>query len=99
LATYVFAIVIDYVMREAISDQTLGLKIPHQVGTNSRPKCLVMYITDLDFADDIMAISDDAENARKQLDSVVIMACRVGLKINKAKTEFMKVGKWSSSRN
>ena len=97
LAPYLFVIVLDYVMREALSDQTLGLKIANRVGTKSRPTCLEKYITDLDFADDIMLISDDAGNAQKQLNSVDVMARRVGLKINRAKTEFMMVGNWSSS--
>jgi hypothetical protein len=43
-----------------------------------------------------MLISDDAINSQKQLDSVDIMACKVGLKINRAKTEFMMVGNWAS---
>jgi hypothetical protein len=96
LAPYLFVIVVDYVMRVALADQSLGLKIANQVGTNRRIKYPAKYITDLDFADDIMLISDDATNSQKQLDSVDIMARRVGLKINRAKTEFMMVGNWSS---
>jgi hypothetical protein len=40
------------------------------------------YISDRSFADDIMLISDDTVNAQQQLDSVDVMARRVGLKIN-----------------
>jgi hypothetical protein len=43
-----------------------------------------------------MLVSDDAINSQKQLDSVDIITCRVGLKINRAKTEFMMVGNWVS---
>jgi hypothetical protein len=43
-----------------------------------------------------MLVSDDAINTQKQLDSVYIMACRVGLKMNTVKTEFMMVGNWAS---
>jgi hypothetical protein len=39
---------------------------------------------------------DDAINFQKQLDSVDIMARKVGLKIKRAKTEFMMVGNWAS---
>jgi Reverse transcriptase (RNA-dependent DNA polymerase) len=52
LAPYLFVIVLDYVMSEALLDQ---LKIKNQVGTNSRPRCPAEYITDLDFADDLIA--------------------------------------------
>jgi hypothetical protein len=46
LAPYLFVIVFDYVMREALSEQTLGMKIANRVGTKSRPTCLEKYITD-----------------------------------------------------
>jgi Reverse transcriptase (RNA-dependent DNA polymerase) len=91
LAPYLFVIVVDYVMRVALADQSLGLKITNKVGTTTRIKIPTKYTTDLDFADDIMLISDDAINSQKQLDSVDIMARKVGLKINTAKTEFMMV--------
>jgi hypothetical protein len=66
-------------------------------GTSTRIKIPAKYITDLDFADDdIMLISDDAINSQKQLDSVDILARKVGLKINRANTEFMMVGNWTS---
>jgi hypothetical protein len=81
LAPYLFVIVVDYVMRVALADQSLGLKITNKVGTTTRIKTPAKYITDLDFADDIMLISYDA------IDSVDIMARKVGLKINRAKTE------------
>jgi Reverse transcriptase (RNA-dependent DNA polymerase) len=86
LAPYLFVIVVDYVMRVALADQSLGLKITNKVGTRTRSTIPAKYITDLDFADDIMLISDDAINSQKQLDSVDVMACKVGLKINRAKT-------------
>jgi hypothetical protein len=38
-----------------------------------------------------MLISDDAMNSQKQLDSVDIMARKVGLEIYSAKAEFMMV--------
>jgi hypothetical protein len=44
----------------------------------------------------MMLVSDDAINSQKQFDSVDIMARKVGLKINRAKTEFMMVGNWAS---
>jgi Reverse transcriptase (RNA-dependent DNA polymerase) len=97
LAPYLFVIVVDYVMRIALADQSLGLKITNKVGTTTRFKSPAKYTTDLDFVDDIiMLISDDAIHSQKQLDSLDIMASKVGLKINRAKTEFMMVGSWAS---
>jgi Reverse transcriptase (RNA-dependent DNA polymerase) len=90
-------IAVDYVMRVALVDQSLGLKITNRVGTRTRTLITAKKITDIDFADDIMLISDDAINSQKQLDSVDIMARKVGMKINRAKTEFMMVGNWASS--
>jgi hypothetical protein len=43
-----------------------------------------------------MLISDNTINSQKQLDSVDIMARKVGLKINRAMTELMMVGNWAS---
>jgi Reverse transcriptase (RNA-dependent DNA polymerase) len=96
LAPYLFVIVVDYLMRVALADQSLGLKITNKVGTSTRIKIHAKYITDLDFADDIMLLSVDAISSRKQLDSVDTMARKVGLKINRAKTEFMMGGNWAS---
>jgi hypothetical protein len=50
-----------------------------------------------DLADDVMIISDYAENVQKHLDSVDVMARRVVLKIDRAKTEFIMMGNRSSS--
>jgi hypothetical protein len=52
LAPDLFAIVRDYAMRETLLDQSLGLKVANQVGTNSKPKYPARYITDLNFAED-----------------------------------------------
>jgi Reverse transcriptase (RNA-dependent DNA polymerase) len=38
LAPYLFVIVVDYVMRVALADQSLGLKITNKVGTSTRIK-------------------------------------------------------------
>jgi hypothetical protein len=72
------------------------LKIASKFGTTTSIKIPAKYITDLDFADDIMQVSDDAINSQKQLDSVDIKARRVDMKINRVKTEFMMLGNWAS---
>jgi hypothetical protein len=38
LAPYLFVIVVDYVMRVALADQSLGLKFTNKVGTTTRIK-------------------------------------------------------------
>jgi hypothetical protein len=78
-------IVADYAMR-ALADQSLGLKITNKVGTTTRFKSPAKYRIDLDFADDIMLVLDDAINSQKQPEF-----SRVGLK-----TEFIMVGNWAS---
>jgi hypothetical protein len=83
-------------MRVALADQSLGLKITNTVGTRTRTLIPAKYITDLDVVDDIMLTSDDAINSQKQLDSIEIMARKVGLKISRAKTEFVMVENWTS---
>jgi hypothetical protein len=66
LTPYLFVIVVDYVVRVALADQSLGSKITNKVGTTTRIKTPAKYISNLDFADGIMLISDDAINCQKQ---------------------------------
>jgi hypothetical protein len=87
---------VDYAIRLALSDQSLVLKIANKVGTTSGIKSHSKYITDLDFTEDIMLVSDNSINSQKQLNSVDLTARRVGLKINIAKTAFVVVGNWTT---
>jgi hypothetical protein len=84
------------VLSRLILISSLLLKFTSSLFATTRIKIPAKYITDLDFADDIMLVSDDAINSYKQLDAVDIMPRRVGLKINKAKTEFMMIANWAS---
>jgi hypothetical protein len=61
-------IVVDYVMRVALADQSLDLKIANEVGTTLLVSGSMQNIPDLDFAVDIMLISDNSINSRKLLD-------------------------------
>jgi hypothetical protein len=49
---------------------------------------LLLYITDLDFADDIMLTADCA---------IKVWALKLGLKTNLLKTEFLLVGSWNEA--
>jgi hypothetical protein len=94
LAPYLFVIVLDWVMRNAIPDPTLGFCIRARVGTTSP----ALYVTDdLDFADDIAVLSSSATDMQAMVLSIEHWALKVGLKINGPKTEFMLSGYWDSS--
>ncbi len=80
LAPYLFAIVIDYCMRQAIGDDA-NVEKSRRVG----PK----IITDVDFADDIALISEDMDKANEFLLRVESAAASVGLHINEGKTKVM----------
>jgi hypothetical protein len=88
-------------MRTALNDNTLGFcTFKSKDGTRSRPsKTPSRFITDLDFADDIMLLSDCEHKAQLMLTSIENMASKVGLKINKSKTEFILIGNWDNKND
>ena len=88
LAPYLFAIVIDYCMRQAIGDdaERLGLTLERRKSRRVGPK----IITDVDFADDIALISEDMDKANEFLLRVESAAASVGLHINEGKTKVMQ---------
>ena len=92
LAPYIFVLVIDWIMRNAILDASLGFCIRKRVGTRSRCTAPALYLTDLDFADDIAVLSSTAVNMQTMILSIEHWALKVGLKINGPKTEFMVSG-------
>ena len=87
LAPYLFAIVLDYVMRQAINgrESELGFELVSRRGRRQPP----IYVTDLDFADDIALLCEEIEQAQKLLNSVEAEAAKVGLHVNAKKTEAM----------
>ena len=88
LAPYLFAIIIDYVMRSAVKDQeeALGFTLTPRKSRRIHP----IMVTDLDFADDIALLSEEIHQAQSFLNKVETEAERVGLYINAAKTELMQ---------
>ena len=88
LAPYLFAIVLDYVMRKAIDgrEEEFGF---HLVKRKSR-RVGPVTITETDFADDIAPISElMMSQAQELLSRVEIEAAKVGLHCNAKKTEAM----------
>ena len=87
LAPYLFAIVVDYVMRKATSgrEEEFGFTL-HR--SKSR-RCPAVSITDLDFADDIALLSNEIHQAQQLLKELEVEAAKVGLHVNANKTVFM----------
>ena len=88
LAPFLFAIVLDYAMRQAIGDDhhKLGFELEKRKSSRYPPNA----ITDLDFADDIALLSGEIDQAQELLSRVEFEAAKVGLHLNTAKTELMQ---------
>ena len=86
LAPYLFIIVMDFVLRDAMIDE-YGVLIKKKTGTVRRPLTPAIYLTDLDFADDIVLFGSSIANAQKLATSLEKAALKVGLSINQTKTE------------
>ena len=86
LAPYLFAIVLDHVMRRTFADREneLGFTLYRQ---RSRRKPAVT-VSDLDFADDLAIINEEMEHAQEVLNKLETEAERVGLYCNAKKTVF-----------
>ena len=91
LAPYLFVIVVDYVLRAAIPDDSVGFMIQKRLSRRHPAK----YVTDLDFADDIALLSGTMANAQTLLTAVEENAAAVGLHINMKKTEYIRIGDFS----
>ena len=89
LAPFLFIIVLDYAMRQAVSgrEEELGFTI-HPRKSRRYPK---VVLTDLDFADDISLLSDEIEQAQELLSSVERECKKVGLCINAKKTKALTI--------
>ena len=87
LAPFLFVTVLDYCLTKAIGDKTaeLGLTL-HQRKSSRYP---AKAITDLDFADDIVLMSDTVEQASILLQRVERECEAVGLRLNSPKTKAM----------
>ena len=87
LAPFLFIIVLDYALRQAIKgrEQELGLTIVPRRSTRHPAETL----TDLDYADDICLLSDNIRQAQALLTRVELECAEVGLRLNAKKTEVM----------
>ena len=96
LAPFLFILVMDFVLRKAMVE-SLGIQISKKTGTASRGSP-AKYLTDLDFADDIVLFSSNINGAQKLLSNLERVALSVGLKINQLKSEYMLVGAWGDTQ-
>ena len=88
LAPFLFAIVLDYAMRQALQgrEEELGFKLDRRRSRRKHPT----IITDTDFADDIALVTEEIAQAQKLLDCVETEAGKIGLHLNAKKTESMQ---------
>ena len=87
LAPYLFIIVLDYVLRNLDQNKTLGFTLRKQLSRRYPAEML----TDADFADDLVLLSDKIGNAEKLLKILETAAASVGLYMNTSKTKFTAV--------
>ena len=87
LAPFLFVIVLDFALRNAINGRelVLGLTLIERRGR----RYPTVSICDLDFADDIVLISNEIEQTKKLLHRVETECGKVGLGINAKKTKGM----------
>ena len=86
LAPYLFVIVIDYVMRTAIGENT---EMGFTIHPRKSRRILSVNITDLCFADDIALLANEIAHAQELLKHIENEASKVGLVINSKTTEVM----------
>ena len=95
LAPFLFIIVLDYCLRQAIPEdkaQELGFTItPRQSRRIGKET-----ITDLGFADDLALLSDTVDQAQELLLALERHAAKIGLQINSKKTEYMSFNQSSN---
>ena len=87
LAPYLFVIVIDYIMRKALTgkEENLGFQLSKRQSRRVPP----IIVTDMDFADDIALVSDGIKEAEGMLRRVELSAKCIGLSMNTGNTKYM----------
>ena len=85
LPPFLFIIVLDYSLRQAISGRELELGFAITPRRSRRFPAVVL--SDLGYADDISLISDRVEQAQELLTRVETECAKVGLRLNAKKTK------------
>ena len=79
ISPLLFLLTIEFVMRQATSDPQ------HGIPWNTR------RLTDLDFADDLALLGENAKSLQSMTDNLASTAAKVGLRISTEKTKVMSV--------
>jgi len=97
LAPFLFVIVLDYALRKATDgrEEELGL----QTKQRKSKRCPAIYITDLDFANDIAFISEEIQQAQALLQRVEEASASVGLTMNAKKTKIIAFNQRKTGEN
>ena len=88
LAPYLFIIVLDYVLRISLCEDSDGYTVRRRLSSRN----LAVKLPGLAFADDAVLMSDTVDAAQRQFRRFERASSQVGLRINPQKTEVMYVG-------
>jgi len=83
LAPFLFIVVLDYVLRQAMCNLKLRVTLQPRRGLSPSRE----YFTNLDFADDIALVSETVKNAQILLQKLETAAATVKLTVNQSKTK------------
>ena len=81
LIPLLFVMALDWVSRQAFGDNKTGIQFT-----------LLQKLKDVDFADDMVLLSQKITHTRQKFAALVEQVARVGLKINAFKTREMSIG-------
>ena len=87
LAPFLFLLLLDWVLRVAIPDDTNGFLLLRRVGRRVPEQRISL----LGYADDLVLVSSTTAGAQAMFTSLVTTARRVGLLVNSSKTEVLCV--------
>ena len=80
LSPLLFLVAVDWVARQALGDNSSGIQFT-----------LLQKLDDLDFADDLVLLSQKIAQMRQKLEALQEQAARFGLKVNASKTKEMRI--------
>ncbi len=87
LAPFLFILMLDWVLRVAIPDDSNGFLISRKIGKRHPEQ----RVSVLGYADDLALVSCSSTGAQTMLNNLVAAAHRVGLRVNPRKTEVLHV--------
>jgi hypothetical protein len=91
LAPFLFIVCIDFIMRKAVPNPKLGIKLFTASKIVAKGEKDI-FVTDVAFADDITLVSPSIEHGQRLLCSVEEEARKIGLQFNHSKCEALLIG-------